>query len=85
MIAKDSIEDLIKAIRLAGEDGLESVEVSMDDLLIMAEHIEDLQADCNFYEERCLTLQEKNKMLNISLARCELETLNKAVRLDYYV
>jgi len=41
--AKDCMPDLIKQIYVWNKEGKESVEVSITDLLLMANHIEDLE------------------------------------------
>jgi len=42
---EDCMADLIKKIYKWSSNGLESVEVSMTDLLLMANHIEDLELE----------------------------------------
>jgi len=43
--AENCMPDLIKQIYKWSSNGLESVEVSMTDLLLMANHIEDLELE----------------------------------------
>jgi hypothetical protein len=84
MIAKVSITDLVKAIRMASEDGVKTVEVDMDDLLIMCEHLDDIQADSDYFENEVLILQNKLRLANISLAKAELKAIEKPIKLDAY-
>ena len=77
MIVKDRIENLIKAIELATKDDLESVEISIIDLCILSEHIQKLQDEVS-------NLKYKNRLLNISLSKCQLESLDRLIKLDYY-
>ena len=83
-LANDELAVLLKAIELAGEDEVESVEININDLLIMSEHISELE-----YETECLqvdinTLESKNRCLNISLAKNQVESLERPVKLDIY-
>lgn len=76
-IAENSLEILIKAIKLAGADRIDSIEVSMRDLIIMVEHIEDLEADVE-------ALIDSKHKLSISLANSELRSLERPIKLDIY-
>ena len=84
MIAENSITDLVKAIRMASKDGVKTVEVDMDDLLIMCEHLDDIQADSDYFENEVSILQNKLRLANISLAKAELKAIEKPIKLDAY-
>ena len=80
-----NLDLLLKAIDLAAADGLKTVEITMYDLLMLKEHIQNLDYELGEIEKDNLILIEKIKMLNISLAKSELTHLDKPIKLDYYV
>ena len=83
-LTDDNLDLLFKAIDLASNDNLETVEITMHDLLILKEHIQDLDYELGLAEKSNLILAEKIKMLNISLAKSELTHLDRPIKLDYY-
>ena len=83
-LANDELAVLLKAIGLAGEDEVESVEININDLLIMSEHITELEQTIDVLEVDLDSLKGKNRCLNISLAKNQVEALDRAVRLDIY-
>ena len=84
-LTEDSLDLLFKAIDLASDDNLETVEITMHDLLILKEHIQDIDYKLGEIEKDNLLLRYKIKMLNISLGKSEISHLDRPIKLDYYV
>ena len=83
-LTDDNLDLLFKAIDLASDDNLETVEITMHDLSLLKEHIQDIDYELGLAENDNLILREKIKMLNISLAKSELTHLDRPIKLDYY-
>ena len=83
-LTEDSLDLLFKAIDLASDDNLETVEIAMHDLLILKEHIQDLDFELGLAKKSNLILAEQIKVLNISLSKSELSHLDRPIKLDYY-
>lgn len=65
------LNEVIRAVNRANEDGVTILEVDIVDIIKLIDCIGDLK--------------QKLRYANISLAKCELESLNKAVKLDCYI
>jgi len=84
-LTEDNLDLLFKAIDLASDDNLETVEITMHDLLILKEHIQDIDYELGEIEKDNLLLRDKLRLTNISLAKSELSHLDRPIKLDYYV
>ena len=83
-LTEDSLDLLFKAIDLASDDNLETVEIAMHDLLILKEHIQDIDYELGEIEKDNLILRYRLRLTNISLAKSELSRLGRPIKLDYY-
>ena len=84
-LTEDNLDLLFKAINLASDDNLETVEITMQDLLMLKEHIQDIDYELGEAEKDNLILRDKLRLTNISLAKSELSHLDRPIKLDYYV
>ena len=83
-LTEDSLDLLFKAIDLASDDNLETVEIAMHDLLILKEHIQDIDYELGEAEKDNLILRDKLRFTQISLAKSEPSHLDRPIKLDYY-
>jgi len=79
-----NLDLLLKAIDLAAADGLKTVEITMYDLLMLKEHIQNLDYELGEIKNDNLLLRYKLRLANISLAKSELSHLKRPIKLDYY-
>jgi len=64
VIAKDSLLDLFKFIDIKNKAKVESIVISMEDLTLMKNHIEDLEMEVEGFQKRELDQFEKNRKSN---------------------
>ena len=74
---KKDIDVICQAIRLADLDGLKSLEIGMEDLRVMMSYMSSLEDDLESFEY-------KVRMINLSLAKSELRSIEKCATLDMY-